>query len=220
MIFALAAGGTLEDRPVYNKSVCFDPFPFPLCDEATKDRIRAIAEELDAHRKRVQAEHDLTLTGIYNVLEKLRASQPLTDKDKTIHVKGLVSILKQLHDDLDAAVFAAYAWPGTLTDAEILTRLVTLNAHRAAEEKQGIIRPTKLGMKNWMFFGSLEAGTNNALIYTLLANCRAQGIDPEDYLVAVLKRLPHDAALEEAAALTPARIAAERRARLKAEEVA
>jgi hypothetical protein len=35
-----------------------------------------------------------------------------------------------------------------------------------------MIRPTKLGMKNWMFFGSLEAGTNNALIYTLLANCR------------------------------------------------
>ena len=73
-------------------------------------------------------------------------------------------------------------------------------------------------MKNWMFFGSLEAGTNNALIYTLLANCRAQGIDPEDYLVEVLKRLPHNATLEEASALTPARLAAERRAR--AEQIA
>ncbi len=31
-----------------------------------------------------------------------------------------------------------------------------------------------------MFFGSLETGTNNALIYTLLANCRTQGLDPED----------------------------------------
>jgi len=43
-----------------------------------------------------------------------------------------------------------------------------------------MIRPTKLGMKNWMCFGSLEVGTNNALIHTLLANCRAQGIDPEE----------------------------------------
>jgi len=77
---------------------------------------------------------------------------------------------------------------------------------------ENMIRPTKLGMKNWMFFGSLEAGTNNALIYTLLANCRAQGIDPEDYLVEVLKRLSHDATPEQAAALTPARIAAERKA--------
>ncbi len=139
VIFTLSRGARLEDRPVYTKSECFDPFPFPLCDEATKARIRAIAEELDAHRKRVQAQHRLTLTGLYNVLEKLRANQPLTDKEKAIHDKGLVSILKQLHDDLDAAVSAAYGWPADLTDAEILTRLVALNAHRAAEERQGII---------------------------------------------------------------------------------
>ena len=60
-------------------------------------------------------------------------------------------------------------------------------------------------------FGSLEAGENNAIIYTLLANCRAQDLDPEDYLVEVIKRLPHDATPEQAAVLTPARIAAERR---------
>ncbi|HEY6227873.1 MAG TPA: class I SAM-dependent DNA methyltransferase, partial [Verrucomicrobiae bacterium] len=33
----------------------------------------------------------------------------------------------------------AYGWPTTLTDAEILERLVALNAERAAEEKRGII---------------------------------------------------------------------------------
>ena len=103
------------------------------------ERIRKLAEELDAHRKRVQAQHGLTLTGLYNVLEKLRASEPLTDKEKLIHDKGLVSVLKQLHDDLDSAVFAAYGWPATLTDAEILEHLVALNADRAAEEKRGII---------------------------------------------------------------------------------
>ena len=83
-----------------------------------------------------------------------------------------------------------------------------------------MIRPTKLGMKNWIFFGSLEAGENNALIYTLLANCRAQDLDPEDYLVEVLKRLPHDATPEQAAALTPAPIAAECRAKAETAESA
>jgi hypothetical protein len=83
-----------------------------------------------------------------------------------------------------------------------------------------MIRPTKLGMKNWMFFGSVEAGTNNALIYTLLANCRAQNLDPENYLVEVIKRLPHDATPEQAAALTPARIAAERRAANELQKIA
>ena len=101
--------------------------------------IRKLAEELDAHRKRVQAQHGLTLTGLYNVLEKIRAGEKLTDKEKLIHDKGLVSVLKQLHDDLDAAMFAAYGWPATLTDAEILERLVALNAERVTEEKRGII---------------------------------------------------------------------------------
>lgn len=81
---------------------------------------------------------------------------------------------------------------------------------------ENTIRPTKLGMKNWMFFGSLEAGTNNALIYTLLANCRAQNLDPEDYLVEVINRLPQDAAPAKAAELTPARIVAERKAKTEA----
>jgi type II restriction/modification system DNA methylase subunit YeeA len=36
------------------------------------------------------------------------------------------------HRKLDAAVFAAYGWPDTLTDAEILERLLALNHQRAA----------------------------------------------------------------------------------------
>jgi len=89
---------------------------------------------LDAHRKQVQAKHGVTLTGLYNVLEKIRAGETLTEKEKFVHARGLVSTLKSLHDDLDAAVSAAYGWPASLTDAEILERLVALNAERAAEE--------------------------------------------------------------------------------------
>ena len=68
------------------------------------------------------------MTGMYNVLEKLRSGETLTDKEKTIHEQGLVSVLKPIHDELDAAVFDAYGWPVTLTDEEILERLVALNA--------------------------------------------------------------------------------------------
>ena len=139
--FALAAGSTLEDRPVYLQSRCFLPFPFPACVAAAQERIRQIAEDLDAHRKRVQSQNPgLTLTGMYNVLEKLRASEVLNAKEKQIHDAGLVSVLRQLHDELDAAVFAAYGWSPTLTDAEILERLVALNADRAKEEASGLVR--------------------------------------------------------------------------------
>jgi hypothetical protein len=135
-----AAGALLESRPVYVKTDCFDPFPFPDCAEKQKKPIRELAEELDAHRKRIQHVHGLGLTEIYNVLEKVRSGEELTSKDKAIHDAALISTLKQLHDDLDEAVADAYGWPWPMTDAEILKRVVELNATRAAEEKAGVIR--------------------------------------------------------------------------------
>ena len=141
--WSLAAGSWLGvgNDSVYAKSRCFEPFPFPAASDEQKQTIRALAEQLDAHRKRQQALYpDLTLTGMYNVLEKLRSGEPLTAKEKTSHEQGLVAILKQLHDELDAAVFAAYGWPATLSDAEILEKVVALNRERAREEEQGLIR--------------------------------------------------------------------------------
>lgn len=112
--WALAAGGRLGmgNDPRYNKSRCFDPFPFPAIEEGElKQRIRDLGERLDLHRKRQQELHPgLTLTGMYNVLEKLRTGDPLTAKEKTIHDQGLVSLLKQIHDELDEAVLEAYGW--------------------------------------------------------------------------------------------------------------
>jgi hypothetical protein len=83
--WALASGGLLEDRPVYSKSTCFETFPFPaedtdLTPELT-ERIGQLAEQLDAHRKTQQTLHpDLTLTGMYNVLEKLRSGEALRQR--------------------------------------------------------------------------------------------------------------------------------------------
>jgi len=152
IVWALAAGGTLEDRPRYNKSRCFETFPFPVANPDQVTRIRDLAEQLDAHRKRQQAAHaTLTLTGMYNVLEKLRRGEVLTAKEKTIHEQGLVSVLKTLHDELDAAVLDAYGWSdlrAALADPAqkdaasetLLVRLVALNAERVAEEARGEVR--------------------------------------------------------------------------------
>jgi hypothetical protein len=139
--FAHAAGGRLEDRPRYNSNRTFFPFPFPAATDAQKAGIRELGERLDAHRKARQAEHSkLTMTGRYNVLEKLRSGEALTKKEKAIHEQGLVSVLKEIHDELDEAVFDAYGWPSDLNDEEILERLVALNLERAEEEKRGLIR--------------------------------------------------------------------------------
>ncbi|MEB0159674.1 DNA methyltransferase [Pseudomonas sp. AH2 (2023)] len=161
--FALGSRLGVGNDPVYNNSRCFCPFPFPELNQEQKTEIRGLAEHLESHRKRQQAQYpELTLTGMYNVLEKLCAGDPLNAKEKTIHEQGLVSLLRELHDKLDRAVFAAYGWddlaaqligkPGATTplpdkpevqaeaEEELLCRLVALNTERAAEEARGYIR--------------------------------------------------------------------------------
>jgi transposase len=67
---------------------------------------------------------------------------------------------------------------------------------------ENAIRPTAVGKKNWLFFGSEEAGVRSAVIYTLVANCRLHGVEPHAYLKDVLERLP-TATSQTVAQLTP-----------------
>ncbi len=141
--WALTAGGRLGvgNDPRYNKSRCFDPFPFPDLTDAQRSHLRALGEQLDAHRKDRQKAHPkLTLTAMYNVLEKLRAGDRIEGKDREIYDQGLIGILRDLHDQIDTAVADAYGWPADLSDDDILHRLVDLNRERAAEEARGHIR--------------------------------------------------------------------------------
>lgn len=163
--WANSAGGWLGagNDATYNHTECFTKFPFPELTDEQAAKIGQLAEQIDAHRKRQQAEHPtLTLTGMYNVMEKLRAGEELSAKEQTINQQGLVSTLLADHDALDRAVFNAYGWddlakalvglPGATTplpdkpaaqaeaEEELLMRLVALNKQRAAEEAQGKVR--------------------------------------------------------------------------------
>ena len=101
---------------------------------------------------------------MYNVLDKLKAVEApkkvtllasargeqaaatgaaapsLTKEEKRIKEEGLIVILKELHEKLDRLVLQAYSWPETLSDEEILAKLVALNNDRAAEERRGHVR--------------------------------------------------------------------------------
>lgn len=190
VVWSMAAGGRLGvgNDPVYVKTRVFDPFPFPVpafedYSKSIDERLRDLGERLDSFRKERLAAHDfLTMTGLYNVLERGRELAngcdvtPLTDKEREIHEAGLISVLAELHDEIDRAVLAAYGWddlagdligkPGATlpsphkssdqeaAEQELLTRLVELNRERVAEERRGTVhwlRPDfqipKLGAK-------------------------------------------------------------------------
>lgn len=141
--WSLVAGGRLGvgNDPTYNKESSFDAFPFPDPSSDLCERISTLAERLDSHRKSAIARDErVTMTGMYNVVEKLRSGEPLTAKERAIHEIAACGVLRDLHDELDELVAEAYGWPWPMQKEEILERLVALHDERVEEEKRGLIR--------------------------------------------------------------------------------
>lgn len=155
-IWAAATGARMGvgNDLVYNNTTCFEPFPFPEMGSDVAARIGAKAQAIDDHRKRQQAAFpELTLTSLYNVLEALRSDRPQSSKETIIHDRGLVSVLRELHDELDLAVLEAYGWsdldPRSADfGGAVLDRLVALNAQRAVEEAAGTVRWLRPELQN------------------------------------------------------------------------
>lgn len=53
------------------------------------------------------------------------------------------------------------------------------------------IRPITLGRKNYLFCGNHDAAVNMSVICSLLATCRAQNVNPRDYLNDVIATMPY-----------------------------
>jgi hypothetical protein len=143
VVWSIVAGGWLGvgNDSVYVKTAVFDPFPFPIATPDQRTRIGELAEELDANRKDVLAAHpDLTLTGLYNLRDKLAWGQTLDLVEQDQRARGRIDLLAELHRRIDDAVADAYGWPADLSDEQIVARLVALNAERQADEKRGRVQ--------------------------------------------------------------------------------
>ena len=84
------------------------------------------------------------MTGLYNLVAAIRDGTLPPELEQQA-VRARARIVAKLHDDLDLAVADAYGWGeewrrAPLPPAEIVARLVALNAERAAEEAAGTIR--------------------------------------------------------------------------------
>ncbi len=109
----------------YTPTSTFETFPFPWPPgsepsnspevKTVAEAARKLVERRDAWLKPSDASEDelkkRTLTNLYN-------ARP--------------TWLEEAHRKLDEAVLVAYGWPSTLTDAELLERLLKLNRERAA----------------------------------------------------------------------------------------
>jgi hypothetical protein len=148
-------GSTLEDRLIYNATVCFEAFPFPR-NWRTNAELERVGKTYYEFRANLMVRNNEGLTTTYNRFHNRDERDPEILK------------LRELHDAMDRAVIDAYEWtdikptcefildyeeeenddgkprrkkkpwryrwPDEFRD-EVLARLLALNQQRAAEEK-------------------------------------------------------------------------------------
>jgi len=160
MVWASFFGSTLEDRPVYTPSDCFETFPFPIGWE-THSQLEAAGKTYYEFRAALMVRNDQGLTKTYNRFHD--ADERAADILK----------LRELHTSMDRAVLDAYGWADIPTGCEflldyeideeewgdkkkpyryrwpdevrddVLARLLELNAERAKEEARSGVAATK-----------------------------------------------------------------------------
>lgn len=117
--WALAQGGSFEDRPHYTHTSTFETFPWPRATRKQAGQIESAASRLVLLRKQLCLEFDVGLTDLYNQVDQ-----------------GAHENLVGLQVELDHAVITAYGWPSASLDDPDDTnrRLLELNEEIASGE--------------------------------------------------------------------------------------
>jgi hypothetical protein len=102
----------------YTPTTTFETFPFPRPTDQQREKVGEAARRLVELR-----DGWLNPPGL--------APEDLEDRTLTNLYNQRASWLEHAHAELDAAVFAAYGWPTSLTDVDVLERLLAINLERA-----------------------------------------------------------------------------------------
>jgi transposase len=134
---------------------------------------------------------------IYNIEREIKDLSG--EERQTIRQKSIVPKLEELYLWMSeqykhatpkspigkALAYSLKLWQGLITfttDGQL-----EIDNNRIENE----IRPVALGRKNYLFAGSHESAQRIAMIYSLLASCKTNGIDPTKWLTKVLEELPN-----------------------------
>lgn len=111
-VWAHAEKSTLEERPRYTPTSCFETYPWPVPTGAQRARIAGLAADLVADRQDITVREGIGLTGLYNAIDD-----------------GAWRPVAELHRRLDEAVLDAYGWPHQLRDDPLELKLRLAERH-------------------------------------------------------------------------------------------
>jgi transposase len=133
-------------------------------------------------------------------LERVAKDRRLTDEQRGYFrharakpvLKGLQAKFRELERTApptgnlrEAVTYAKNRWPHLVRYAKTGFGHV----HIDNNEMEQKFRPTKVGLRNYLFIGHPAAGWRSAVVYTVVANCKLVGVNPESYIAWVLPKL-------------------------------
>jgi len=136
---------------------------------------------------------------LYDIERDLRENNADFDEIKKVRQDKSVPILKEFKQWLDenvnyttpkSAIGKAFSytlslWPRLIKYTEDGKFMIDNNL------VENSIRPVALGRKNYLFAGSHKSAQNAAIIYSILASCKINEINPFDYFNKILSELPN-----------------------------
>jgi len=149
-LWALRLGTSLEDRPRYTPTTCFETFPFPTgltpnipasayADDPRTQAIAEAARTLNELRENwlnppqwVDRVPEIVPGYPDRLIPKPEHAAELKKRTLTNLYNQRPAWLNHAHRALDEAVAAAYGWRADLSDDEILRRLLALNLERTS----------------------------------------------------------------------------------------
>lgn len=144
----------------------------PLLKDITElYRIEQLADDLKlTHERRGYFRHSKAKPVLKRLQAQFRALE---------HRVNVVGNLRE------AVTYALKRWPHLVAYAKAGNGHVLIDQNSI----ERCFRPTKIGLRNYLFIGHPRAGWRSAVIYSVIGTCRLLGVNPEAYLRWVLPRL-------------------------------
>ena len=143
------------------------------------EALKMFGELYDIERK--ARENELTHEQIKELRQK--EAKPILDKMKTWLDEHLLTVLPKSAMGM-AVAYTHNLWPRLVRYIEDGRFQIDNNLI------ENTIRPVALGRKNYLFAGSHEAAQDAAMVYSLLATCKVNNVEPLEWLTKTLAILP------------------------------
>ena len=134
---------------------------------------------------------------LYDIERELRQENTDYEQIKERRQREAVPVLNQMKQWLDENLHQTL--PKSAIGQAIAYTLTLWNRLRGYVEDgrfqidnnliENAIRPVALGRKNYLFAGSHDAAQNAAMLYSILASCKLNNINPFDYLKTTLEKI-------------------------------